>query len=88
MGVIRRNRGTTAMAKFFADVIAGSNGFHGFQRAAVLPIGSVRKAAVYDSRRRIFWIFFRIFSPHGADSPFQMRVTQKSGLIFSSIDRR
>ena len=58
--------------KFFVYVITGSNGF---QRVVVLPIGSVRKATFPYSRFRIFWIFFQIFSSHGADSPFQMRVT-------------
>ena len=60
MKEIRRNPATIAMAKFFADVSAGSNGF---ERVAVLLIGSVRKAAFHYSRLRIFWIFFQIFSP-------------------------
>ena len=60
--------GDDRIDQVFSYVIAGSNGF---QRVAVLPIGSVRKAAVHDSRRCIFRIFFKIFSPRGASSPFQ-----------------
>ena len=56
VGEIRQNPATIVLAKFFVYVIAGSDGF---ERVAVLPIGSVRKAPFY--------------------SPFQMRVTQKSG---------
>ena len=56
------------MEQVFVDVIARSNGF---ERVAVLPIGLVRKAAVDDRRMHIFWIFFHILSPDGADSPFQ-----------------
>ena len=85
---IRPNPATIALVKFFVYVMAGSNWF---ERVAVLPIGSVRKAAVDDRWMRILKIFFHIFSPHGADSPFQMRVThthtQKSGLIFRYIYR-
>ena len=67
--------GDDRIGQVFVYVIAGSNGF---QWVAALPIGSVRKAVIDDSRRRIFWIFFHIFSPYGADSPFQMRVTHKN----------
>ena len=55
VGEIRRNPATIASAKLFFYVIAGSNGF---ERVAVLPIGSVRRAAFHYSRLRIFWIFF------------------------------
>ena len=69
IGGIRRNPATIALAKFFTYVIAVSIGF---QRVAVPPIGSVRKAAVDGRRLCIFWIFFfQMFSPDGADSPFQ-----------------
>ena len=44
-GKILRNPATITLLKFFIYVIAGSNGF---ERVAVLPIGSVRKAAVDD----------------------------------------
>ena len=43
-------------------------GSNGFEWVAVLPIGSVRKAAKY---------FFQIFSPYGADSPFQTYRTHR-----------
>ena len=62
--------GDDPIGQVFDNVITGSNGF---QRVVVLPIGWVRKAAFHDSRFRIFWIFFQMFSSHGADSPFQMR---------------
>ena len=81
--------GDDRIDQVFSYVIAGSSGF---QRVAVLRIGSVRKAAFHDSRRRIFWIFFHIFSPDGAASPFQTERTHththKFGLIFTYIDRR
>ena len=75
------------IGQVFAYVIAGSNGF---ERVAVLRIGSIRKAAVHDSRTRIFRIFFHSFSPDGAASPFQTERarTQKNGLIFISIEER
>ena len=79
--------GDDRIDQVFSYVIAGSSGF---QRVAVLRIGSVRKAAFHDSRRRIFWIFFHIFSPDGEASPFQTEAshthTHKSGLIFVHID--
>ena len=74
--------GDDRVGQVFVCVTAGSNGF---QRVVVLPIGWVRKAAFHDSRFRIFWIFFQIFSPHGADSPFQTERdtrTQKFGLTY------
>ena len=49
---LRLNPATIALAKFLTYIIAGSNGF---ERVAVLPIGSVRKAAFRYSRFRIFW---------------------------------
>ena len=52
---IRRNRATIALAEFFAHVIAGSIGF---QRVAVLEIGSVRKGAQFAVLG-----FFQMFSP-------------------------
>ena len=55
MGEIRRNPATIATAKFFTDVGAGTNGF---ERVAVLSIGSVRKTAFRYSRFHILWIFF------------------------------
>ena len=45
----------------------------------MLRIGSVRKAAFHDSRLRIFWIFFHIFSPDGAASPFQTEASHHTG---------
>ena len=44
----------------FSYVIAGLNGF---QRVAVLRIGSVQKAAVHNSRRSIFGYFFIFLAP-------------------------
>ena len=62
---IRRNPATIA---FFSYVIADSIGF---RRVDLLAIGLVRKGAVDGRRLRIFWIFFLIYSPYVADSPFQ-----------------
>ena len=50
--------GDDRIGQVFVYVIAGSNGF---ERVAVLPIGSVRKVAFHYSRFRIFWIFFSNF---------------------------
>ena len=66
---------TIALAKFFfAYVIAGLTGF---RRVAVLVIGSVRKETIDDSRFHIFQYFSHIFNPYGADSPFEIYLTDR-----------
>ena len=60
IGEIRLNPATIALAKFFANIIAGSIGF---RRVAELAIGFVRKAAVDDRRLHIFWTFFKFLAP-------------------------
>ena len=74
--------GQDRISQVFTYVIAGSNGF---EWVAVLPIGSVRKAAVHDSRTRIFYIFFHIFSPDGPASPFQTERTHTHKKVDSSL---
>ena len=50
--------GQDRIGQVFVYVIAGSNGF---ERVAVLPIGSVRKAAFHDSEKPHFLDIFSYF---------------------------
>ena len=76
--------GDDRIGQVFSYVIAGSNGF---QRVAVLRIGSVRKAAFHFLRRRIFRIFFNVLAPTVRLPLFKRSArahTHKSGLIYAA----
>jgi len=61
----RRSRWPSLIAYIIAASI-------GFQRVAVLTTGLILNDVVDDLRFHNFGIFFHVFSPHGADSHFQM----------------
>ena len=83
VGKIRRNQ-AIASVKFFFYVIAGANGF---ERVAVLPIGSVREAAFHYSRFRIFLAYFSKFVAFSVRIPlFKRTAHTHTAKVGSSLD--